>query len=64
MKIGIMVLSIGSFGKKGFYNLQEIGLAKAIDALCDETKVYKLVSMSEEGKKKGKVFTIGINTVL
>lgn len=52
MKIGIMVLSIGSFGKKGFYNLQEIGLAKAIDALCDETKVYKLVSMSEEGKKE------------
>ncbi|MDO5424822.1 MAG: glycosyltransferase family 4 protein [Eubacteriales bacterium] len=52
MKIGIMVLSIGSFGKKGFYNLQEIGLAKAMDALCDETKVYKLVPMSEEGKEE------------
>lgn len=52
MKIGIMVLSIGSFGKKGFYNLQEIGLAKAIDERCDETKVYKLVPISEEGKEE------------
>lgn len=52
MKVGIMVLSVGSFGKKGFYNLQEIGLAKAIDVLCDETKIYKLVPMSEEGKEE------------
>lgn len=48
MKIGIMVLSIGSFGTNGFYNLQEIGLAKALDSLCDEVKVYKLVSISEK----------------
>ena len=48
MKIGIMVLSIGSFGTKGFYNLQEIGLAKALDPLCSEIQVYKLVSSSED----------------
>ena len=48
MKIGILVLSIGSFGAKGFYNLQEIGLAKALDSLCDEVKVYKLVANTAE----------------
>lgn len=50
MKIGIMVLSMGSFGKRGFYNLQEVGLAKALDSLCDEVKVYKLVPVPEENK--------------
>lgn len=48
MKIGIMVLRIGSFGARGFCNHQEIGLAKALDSLCDEVKVYKLVSISEK----------------
>ena len=48
MKIGILVLSIGAFGAKGFYNLQEIGLAKALDSLCDEVKVYKLVANTAE----------------
>lgn len=52
MKIGIMVLSIGSFGKKGFYNLQEIGLAKALDSLCNEIQVYKLVSSSEDYREQ------------
>lgn len=48
MKIGILVLSIGSFGAKGFYNLQEIGLAKALVSFCDEVKVYKLVANTAE----------------
>lgn len=48
MKIGILVLSIGSFGTKGFYNLQEIGLAKALDTLCDEVRVYKLIANTAE----------------
>lgn len=52
MKIGIMVLSIGSFGTKGFYNLQEIGLAKALDPLCNEIRVYKLVSASEDYREQ------------
>ena len=51
MKIGIMVLSIGSFGTKGFYNLQEIGLAKALDAFCNEIKIYKLVPDSEKSSE-------------
>ena len=44
MKIGLLITSIGSFGKKGYYNAQEIGLAKALDSLVDEVRVYKLVS--------------------
>ena len=43
MRIGLLVMSIGNFGQKGFYNAQEIGLAKALSTLCDEVKVYKLV---------------------
>lgn len=50
MKIGIMVLSIGPFGAKGFYNLQETGLAKALDAFGNEVRVYKLVPKTAEGK--------------
>lgn len=52
MKIGIIVLSIGSFGKKGFYNLQEVGLAKALDLYCEEIKVYKLVESSQEDREE------------
>ena len=28
MRLGILTTGIGSYGKKGFYNAQEIGLAK------------------------------------
>lgn len=47
MRIGLLVSSIGAFGKKGFYNAQEIGLAKALSSIVDEVKVYKLVSINE-----------------
>lgn len=43
MKIGILVLSIGAFGKRGYYNLQEIGLGKALGKVCEEVYIYKLV---------------------
>ncbi len=48
MRIGILVSSIGNFGKKGFYNTQEIGLAKALDHYFDEVRVYKFVSLEQE----------------
>ena len=44
MQIGILITSISNFGQKGFYNAQEIGLAKAMDSLVDEVLVYKLVA--------------------
>lgn len=42
MRVGVLVSSIGNFGTSGFYNAQEIGLAKALASLCSEVKVYKL----------------------
>ncbi len=43
MRIGLLVLSIGDFGKKGFYNLQEVGLARELDPLYDEVLICRLV---------------------
>lgn len=48
MKIGILVPSIGNFGKIGFYNMQEIGHAKALSKLFSSVQVYKLVDRSQE----------------
>ena len=48
MRIGLLVLSIGNFGKKGFYNLQEVGLARELDLLYDEVLVYRLVGQNEK----------------
>lgn len=44
MRLGILVTSIGNFGKKGFYNSQEIGLAKELSNNFDEVIVYKSIS--------------------
>lgn len=51
MRIGLLITSIGNFGQKGFYNAQEIGLAKELDKLFDEVIVYKAVPMSVEKSK-------------
>lgn len=48
MRIGILVLSIGDSGQKGFYHTQETGLARELDKLFDEVKVYKLVSVGQK----------------
>lgn len=52
MRVGILVPSIGNFGQKGFYNLQEVGLAKALDAYCEKVRVWRLVSEFEEGRSE------------
>lgn len=52
MKIGLLITSIGNFGQKGFYNAQEIGLAKALDRYFDEVQVYKLVPESQKESKE------------
>lgn len=49
MRIGLLVTSIGNFGHKDFYNRQETGLAKALDALFDEVKIYKLIPIRQKG---------------
>ena len=43
MRFGLLITSIGYFGQKGFYNAQEIGLAKELDKLFDEVIVYKAI---------------------
>ena len=48
MKIGILITSISNFGLKGFYNAQEVGLAKAIAKNVDQVIVYKLVSKEQD----------------
>lgn len=51
MRVGLLITSIGNFGQKGFYNAQEIGLAKELDKLFDEVIIYKAVPMSEKKSK-------------
>lgn len=46
--IGIVDLYYGASGKKGFYNGQEVGLAKELDKLCDGVIVYKFVTRENE----------------
>lgn len=51
MRIGLLITSIGNFGQKGFYNAQEIGLAKELDKLFEEVIVYKAVSLLQSESK-------------
>ncbi|MCD7824195.1 MAG: glycosyltransferase [Oscillospiraceae bacterium] len=48
MRVGLLITSIGNFGQKGFYNAQEIGLAKELDKLVDEIVIYKLVPADQK----------------
>lgn len=50
MKIGILITSISNFGQKGFYNAQEIGLAKAVAKHCGRVEVYKLIPIDQDKK--------------
>lgn len=47
LKIGILVTSIGEYGKKGYYNSQELGLAKELDKFFEEVIIYKLIPIGE-----------------
>lgn len=50
MKVGILITSIGNFGQKGYYNAQEIGLAKSMAKTCEAVEVYKLIPIDQEKK--------------
>ena len=48
MRLGLITLSIGSsFGKKGYYNAQDIGLSKALSGLVEDIILYKLTTEVE-----------------
>ena len=50
MKIGILLTNIGNFSKYGFYNAQEIGLAKALDHLGEQVIIYKAAAKETEAE--------------
>lgn len=50
MRIGLLITSIGNFGQKGFYNAQEIGLAKELNKIVDEVVVYKLIPTDQDSR--------------
>lgn len=76
MNIGILITSINNFGQKGFYNAQEVGLAKALSPKADSVLIFKLVTAEEpkwienvKGYPNVKIYflpskNIGINGIL
>ena len=52
MKIGILITSINNFGQKGFYNSQEVGLAKALAKKFVTVDVYKLVRIDQKKRSE------------
>ncbi|RYD61026.1 MAG: glycosyl transferase family 1, partial [Verrucomicrobiaceae bacterium] len=47
MRIAIVVTSGGTFGKRGFYNRQEVGLARGLSALGHIVEVHKTVPLEQ-----------------
>lgn len=52
MKIALLITSISNFGEKGFYNSQEIGLAKSLSTRFNAVTIYKLVDLSKNEKNE------------
>ncbi|MBI6060426.1 glycosyltransferase family 4 protein [Clostridium perfringens] len=50
MNLGIVRLYTGASGKLGYYNIQEVGLAKALEKLGVFTKIFFLVDKKYEKK--------------
>lgn len=48
MKLGLLITSVSNFGIKGFYNAQEIGLAKSLSEYAEKVEVYKLVEQNSK----------------
>jgi 1,2-diacylglycerol 3-alpha-glucosyltransferase len=73
MKIGILVLFANSFGKRGIYNSQEIGMAKELAKRGHTVTIYKCVPKSDEAVNEQlsenltyickPIKTVGSNTV-
>lgn len=46
--IAIITTSVGNFGKLGFYNMQEIGLAKALSKFCNRVDFYRCIDNKDK----------------
>ena len=51
MKLGILCTMINGFGRRGYYNSQEVGLGRALAAMGHEVTIYKGIDPSEEEEK-------------
>ena len=51
MKLGILCTMINGFGRRGYYNSQEVGLGRALAAMGHELTIYKGIDPSEEEEK-------------
>ena len=68
MRIGLIVLSVGNYGNKGFYNLQEVGLGKALGREGHTVNIYKCVHKNQPDKTEAiapnvMFRQIGVNTI-
>lgn len=52
MNVGLFVPFMNNFGKKGFYNSQEIGLAKEIRNLNNKVFIFKLIKGTDKKVKE------------
>ena len=52
MKLGILCTMINGFGRRGYYNSQEIGLGRALARKGHEVMIYKGIDPSGPGGKK------------
>ena len=59
MKLGILCTMINGFGRRGYYNSQEIGLGRALAKLGHQVTVYKGVPYDE--KEDCIVLSEGVN---
>ena len=63
MRIGLLVPSVGKFGNKGFYNLQEVGLAKAFGNQGHTVEVYKCVGKDAVNKREKIAENVHLNMI-
>ena len=52
MKLGILCTMINGFGRKGFYNTQEIGLGRALARKGHTVTIYKCLKQTENTKEE------------
>lgn len=63
MNLGIVRLYTGASGKLGYYNIQEVGLAKALEKLGVSTYIFFLVDKKQQNKIVEKVISNNIKVI-
>lgn len=63
MNLGIVRLYTGASGKLGYYNIQEVGLAKALEKLGVSTYIFFLVDKKQQNKIVEKAISNNIKVI-